>query len=193
MYLKVANFHNFVRKMIKIEKINKSKLFAISCLTVCLLLGGCADFQGEQLGGLLSVNCEPENKGTMTVLAPVMGECDAVISKLNVDEAASCIKRQFHFMTTDEMKAAPGGYLLLSSPEYGWSATLGTHYMMKQAIDSKRGGFIQAEITKRRSGSIIDINAAMIFEKGDDLVQAKKDANATAIAFRKRIIATLGK
>lgn len=53
LYLKVANFHNFVMKMIKIEKINKSKLFAISCLTVCLLLGGCADFQGEQLGGFM--------------------------------------------------------------------------------------------------------------------------------------------
>lgn len=129
-------------------------------------------------------------KNTAVILAPAIGKCDDVISSLSVDEAASRIKRKFNFMTTDEMKSSPNGNLLLSSDDYGWSATPGTHYMMKQAVS---GGFVQAEISKIGSGSVINIKTAVHVKKGDNLETARNSANSLAAEFRKRIITTLGK
>lgn len=157
---------------------------------VLILLTGCAELSGKHAGGLICINCEPENKGYTVILAPVTGECSVINSKLSVDEAAARIKRKFNFMTLDEMKSSPNGAILLSSTEYGWSATPGTHYMMRKSLT---GGFAQAEVTKKGTGSIIDIKTAVHVKKGDDLELAKKSANDLALEFRKRIISSLGK
>lgn len=169
------------------------KMLLTLTLPLTLILSGCSGMQSEQLGGLVCVNCKAENKGKVTILAPISGSCDDIKSKLNVDDAANKIKRKFNFMTTDEMKASPNGSLILSSTDYGWSAVSGSHYMMKQFINQGRGGFIQAEVSKNGSGSIIVIKTAVHVNQGDNLEQAKKDANSLATEFRKRVVSTLGK
>lgn len=102
---------------------NRITCFGILTLTITLL-NGCAGMSGKQAGGLICINCEAENKSTAVILAPAIGKCDDVISRLSVDEAASRIKRKFNFMTTDEMRSSPNGNLLLSSSDYGYQPRL---------------------------------------------------------------------
>lgn len=122
---------------------SKMSYLGISFISLSLLISGCT------VSGGFNKPSNTNRAGYSAILHPAIGECDAINSKLSVDEAASRIKRKFHFMTTDEMKSSPNGDLLLSSSDYGWSSTPGTHYMMKQAISQGRGGVFKLRSVKK--------------------------------------------
>ena len=169
-----------------------------SLLLGLTLLVGCEGFDPSKpmQVGPFCWNCDQSTTksiqpGTYGYGTPILKSTQMVVSE-DVDTVAALLKRGFGYATTDELRSESNGEWLISSDMYGWSATPGTHYMMRQPLQDGTRGYMELEVTKQGAGSVIDITVAIMIQKESEKATVESRVDFLAQMLKDNVKTVLG-